>query len=299
MKRILSIDGGGIFGLIPAAILSFIEHNSTKPSWELFDLIAGTSTGGIIACGLGIGVSADELVTLYRDYGSDIFSRDPEWIAETLDGMVGPKYPADDLEKHLKAILGDRVLSSALTHLLIPAYQCDKPGPLLMKSWKTPDFRLWQAARATSAAETYFPAMVMTDGDNKQYVCADGGTYANNPSLCAYASARELWPEETEFKILSLGTGASPDKIGIECVHYGLVDWAPHISGIFMNGMSDTVSYIVERLPGVQHLRVNTDIPSNINRAMDDAEQDNIDAIYLLAESLVNEYSDALKEFMK
>ncbi len=165
MKKILSIDGGGIRGIIPAMVLAAIEERTNKTIAESFDLIAGTSTGGIIALGLtkddGNGkaqFSANELAELYEKRGKEIFSRSL-WKGITSVGTLAEeKYPHQNLEKILEEYFGNEPLGSALINVLISSYDIQNRTPCFFKSWrdewKTVEMR--HVARATSAAPTYF-----------------------------------------------------------------------------------------------------------------------------------------------
>ncbi len=165
--NVLSIDGGGIRGIIPSSILAAIEVGVGRPMHEVFDLIAGTSTGGIIA--LGIGTTANDgkpyrpadLVTLYVQNGPAIFRKD---LLTPVKSFFGPKYPADPLEHTLEKFFGDTDLGSALTPLLVSSYDLSTELPYFFKSHRiaqdpTYNWKVKQIARATSAGPTFFPPL--------------------------------------------------------------------------------------------------------------------------------------------
>src|SRR3954447_2106513 len=162
---VLSIDGGGIRGVIPATILQAIEEQMKRPIAEGFDVIAGTSTGGILALGLtkpaGKGArtpafSAHDLLSLYVDHGHEIFDKT---IWNTVKVLVDERYSVKPLEALMKERFGETMLSEALTEVVIPTYDLTLPGPFFFKrlyardedndDW---DVEFWKAARATSAA---------------------------------------------------------------------------------------------------------------------------------------------------
>lgn len=300
MKRLLSIDGGGIRGIIPATILAELENRSGTYAGGLFDMVAGTSTGGIIACGLATGQSAQTLLDLYVKRGGEIFTRSPEHAIESGDGVTGPKYLAGPLEAILKEVLADCMLSRTTgPKLLVPAYCQSQPGTVFFKSWKaTPDFLLRDVARCTSAAETYFPAAVIQDSGGHQYVCTDGGTFANNPTMAIISDARKLWPGET-FQILSLGTGGNRTPLGAECVNWGGLQWVTRLPDVFMDGAADTITYYAAAAPDVRMTRIDIDLPSGVNPAMDDASAGNIAALQAVGTSLITAHSAALASFAK
>jgi patatin-like phospholipase/acyl hydrolase len=203
--KILSIDGGGMRGIVPAMVLAKIEEMTSKPICKLFDVISGTSTGGIISLILTRpsadnkdlpAYRAEELVDLYTLNGKKIFSKDKLHMITSLNGILDEKYCSEGIESVLKAYLGTSKLSQCLTNVLIPTYDMEQRKPFFFKSWnaknlnkKDYDFYMWQVARATSAAPTYFEPfkleMKIRDSVNC-YSLIDGGVFANNPAMCAY-----------------------------------------------------------------------------------------------------------------
>lgn len=216
--RILSIDGGGIRGILPAALLTEFEihHLGGRSAGAYFDMIAGTSTGGIIALGLSIGMKASEILKLYLDHGEEIFPpiRPPFKRLKSglrfLHSITRYQYERQPLERELRVLFGDRQLGEARTRLCIPAFD----GFTEVHIFKTPhhpDFKLdWRedmvtAALATSAAPTFFS--VYKNGDRR---FADGGVWANNPVMVALVDALSCHAlERRQVHILSLGCGES------------------------------------------------------------------------------------------
>src|SRR5437867_798455 len=119
MKRILSIDGGGIKGVLPAAFLAAIEETIGRPIAEYFDLIAGTSTGGIIALGLGLGMSAGDIMHFYEELGPTVFGGNRLWRTVRRAGLSA--YTSAPLRVALEAKFGDRRLGESLNRLVIPS----------------------------------------------------------------------------------------------------------------------------------------------------------------------------------
>src|SRR5215210_3857653 len=162
--RVLSIDGGGIRGIIPALVLVELERRAGKRTFELFDLIAGTSTGGILACALCAPdpLPASELVGIYQDRGPEIFDRSLFQRIRSAEGLLDEKYDSAALCRALERFLGQKRLGEARPDLIVPAYDTALPGPYFFKTAKardtpdTDDFPLSVVARATSAAPTYF-----------------------------------------------------------------------------------------------------------------------------------------------
>lgn len=215
-RRILCIDGGGILGTFPAAFLASLEeHLEGRPIGSYFDLIAGTSTGGIIALGLGMGLRALELLDLYERRGPEIFGQGRGAIADFIFDklrcrrwLMMNKHDSGPLRKALEDTLGSKRIGDARTRLLIPAWN---PVARSVYIYKTAhharlrnDYKCLavDAALATSAAPTYFRRHITQHSVG----LTDGGTWANNPIALATVEAVTLlgWPR-TSLHILSLG----------------------------------------------------------------------------------------------
>jgi uncharacterized protein len=306
VRRILSIDGGGIRGVIPATVLVEIEERTQKPVAELFDLVAGTSTGGLLALGLtkpgeggGPQFSARQMLELYEREGAAIFHRDLWHRFTALENILEEKYPSDGIEGVLVKYFGETNLSEALTEILVTSYDIERRTPFFFRRSRARDRAGWdwpmrQAARATSAAPTYFePAKLEAAGGGEYYALVDGGVFANNPGMCAYSEAKTLWPEEDDFLVVSLGTGELTRRIPYaEAKGWGLAKWAQPILGVVFDGVSDTVDFQLgqlcrdpqDRVARYLRLQVRLDEGSD---DMDDASKGNIHILRLLAEELV------------
>jgi uncharacterized protein len=305
MKRLLSIDGGGIRGLIPAILLAEVETRTGKAIADLFDLIAGTSTGGILAIGLVQRIAAKDLAALYANRGPEIFSTTYRRKFCKLFGLGGPKYSADALETILKQLVGDAWLSQTTgPELLVPAAACNNTSSAWwFKSWEARgikldvgddqddcDFPLWAIARATSAAPMYFPAAEITNRNNKLLIAVDGGLVSNNPEECAIAAARDLWPTE-QLRMISLGTGSAFTTVPVK-PGWGLFKWAPHLIDFMMQSGEEIETYKSSLQLGSNHIRLD----SNFNGMMDDVRSTNITAMQVVAKQLAGgaDFSRAL-----
>ncbi len=284
--RILSIDGGGIRGLIPATIIAQWE-SLLGPIANNFHMISGTSTGGILASALAKGVAANDLCNFYKAKGPEIFDSS----ITSLGGVAGQLYEAAPLESAIKSVLKGN-LSTVTKDLLITAYDLHARSPFLFKSWKARgielsakesardnDFSLEQVARATSAAPTFFPPAKVKSLSNKQFGLIDGGVYANNPAMCAYVAARRLYPKADEYLIVSLGTGALVKPVPFaDASGYGMAGWLRPLLDIMFDGVSSTTEYELSQLPQVSQYRFQTSL-IGASEAMDDASQDNLNAL--------------------
>ncbi len=295
--RVLSIDGGGIRGLIPALVLAEIERRSGRQVHELFDLIAGTSTGGILACALcaPAPLPAEQLVALYEEEGPKIFDLSLAQRIRSVGGLLDEKYDSEALDQALVRFLGDKRLRESKPDLIVPAYDTAEPGPYFFKSRKardTPesdDFALSVVARATSAAPTYFePSEVGTRS------LVDGGVFAVNPAMSAFAEVVRFNPR-AEIVLLSLGTGQRTDKRPFDEVKdWGLVEWARPILDVVFDGISDAVDYQLKHaLEEGRYWRFQTELVG-ASDDLDNAGEDNLAALRRLAEDLIETRSEDL-----
>jgi patatin-like phospholipase/acyl hydrolase len=238
--RILSIDGGGIRGIFPAAILAELEKRylEGKSVGDYFDLITGTSTGGIIALGLSIGKTAQSILDLYVDHGEQVFPP-VRWDILKLrkrwrffQALQHYRYRAHKLKAVLKVVFSEKTLGEAQRRLCVPSFD----GFTEVNVFKTPhhsDYRMdWQehmltVAMATAAAPSYFPVY-----KNKGRYFADGGVWANNPVMIGLVDALVCYQlERRQVHILSLGTGDTEIRFTEnQVIHGGLVDWYEIIS---------------------------------------------------------------------
>jgi len=313
----LSIDGGGIRGIIPARILQELEEIAGRPVAELFDLIAGTSTGGILALGLTKPAddgrpqySAADLVALYESEGPRIFNRSLWHRLYALNNLADEKYGSEGIETVLAEYFGDTRLSQALVDLLVTSYDIERRAPYFFKSHRaeeTPDrdTTMAAAARATSAAPTYFePQRIDIPGGSDYRALIDGGVFANNPAMCAYAEAKDLHPDASDYVVVSLGTGELTRRIPIdEARGWGLAMWAQPLLGVVFDGVSDTVDYQLRMM-----CRTDTDMQSyhrlqvsltEGNDDMDDTTTTNLRVLRLLAERFVSDSNDELRRIAK
>ncbi len=285
--RILSIDGGGLRGLVPLLILKSIEQQTGKKIHELFDMIAGTSTGGIIAAGLTAtldgkspAMDVDRLIELYTTKGEIIFPRSKNAFSRAfrnIKAAIGPKFSADGLDSQLKEYFGDMRLKDSLKPIVITSYDIRNNEVLMFKTrlaqWDARyDLALRQACRATSAAPTYLPSYDLRY-DGKQRTCVDGGVYVNNPSMAAIAEAIKSNPKlkPSDIEVLSLGTGAYAEKIGDKAESWGLAEWALPITTTMMQATSFAAAYEAEQISG-KHLRLQVAIYDKCRSDMADSD---------------------------
>ncbi len=291
--RVLSIDGGGIRGVIPALILQRLELLAKRPLYSLFDLIAGTSTGGILAVALTTPdprsatpyplYSAGDALGVYTTRGSQIFSNvDPTKKGLGLDQkfkdlklLSGPKYDGRNLERVLTEHFGTAMLRDSLCPLLITAYDIERRRPFLFKTRLARtgrvdhNFELRQVARSTSAAPLYFPPnriqLPQLPGQpDAVYSLVDGGIIANNPAMLAYLEAKEQYPN-CDILLVSLGTGQLNSPLPYkEAKDWGIVGWARPLIDCLFTGASDLVDSSLQQTigaePGSRYYRFQVDL---------------------------------------
>lgn len=317
MRTILSIDGGGIRGVIPATVLVEIEERTGRPVCELFDLVAGTSTGGLLALGLSKPsptqpeapeFSALQMLELYDREGATIFQRDLWHRFMALENVLEEKYPSTGIERVLEKYFGETLVSDALTELFVTSYDLERRTPFFFRRSRARELAGWdwpmrQAARATSAAPTFFePVKLRAQDSSDYYALVDGGVFANNPAMCAYAEARTLWPEEEEFLVISLGTGELTRPIPYDDARgWGLAKWAQPILGVVFDGVSDTVDFQLGQLSQDDHTRVSSYLRLQVrldegSDDLDNASRGNLHVLRHLAEELVRSNDSRLTE---
>ncbi len=241
--RILSLDGGGIKGIFPAAVLAslegeYLEGNSVG---DYFDLIAGTSTGGILALGLGAGLTAGEILRMYLEEGHLVFPSKERGLAGRARRLVSAQYDRGPLDELLARILGGKTLRESKYRLLIPSTEGRNGEVWVFKTPHHPDYkldgdeRMSSVAAATSAAPTYF-----TPFEQGGYTYLDGGIWANNPTMAALVEALSCFTARREdVRILSIGCGENPFQITegqfrkSGMVHWrGIIEIAMHLQSV-------------------------------------------------------------------
>ncbi len=311
--RVLSIDGGGIRGVIPATVLAEIETRTQARIAELFDLIAGTSTGGVIALGLVKPAkddatrpqfAASEIAELYENEGTRIFARSPWHHVLAIDNLLDERYGAKGIESVLEEYFGDVLLSEAVTETLVTSYEIETRAPWFFARHKArndqgSNFPMRFVARATSAAPTYFePEELKATTPHGGLI--DGGVYANNPAMCAYVETKKLHPDADEVLVVSLGTGQHTRPIHYkEAKDWGLAHWAKPILDVVFDGVADTVDHQMRILcrdsdeGDPRYYRYQTEL--NIGSDdMDNATRTNIAALKQKAEQLIEEQDASL-----
>jgi len=308
--RILSIDGGGIRGILPASILALCEDRfcGGRSAGSFFDFIAGTSTGGIIALGLSLGMTAREILQIYVDHGSEIFParatsnipviqrlRDVLTFVRDLSNY---KYDRAALSRCLTEVFADRQLGEAERRLIIPAF--DEYNEVhLFKTPHHPDYRRdWKErmvdiALSTSAAPTFFSTY--KNGDRH---FADGGVWANNPVMTALVDALACYDvNRHQVHILSIGCVEEEFKFSEgQMLRGGLWQWRKIISSAMRLQSQNALGQAGLLVGRDRLLRIDGQSGSDAVIALDDYQR-SVHELPAMAERYFNENSDQLAKF--
>lgn len=325
MKTILSIDGGGIRGVLPARILLEMRRRlddagEERPFYQLFDLVAGTSTGALIALALSLSnedgserYPASSIVDLYEKRGKEIFPPSYQKPIRTAMQAFRHKYSPEFYEKLLYDFFGDSTMHDACTNLIITSFDTEAMEPHCIKKRDVQDgacvdhnYYMRDAARASSAAPTFFPpAYISPVGDkDKKFSLIDGAVFVNNPAGLAYVEAQKIFPDEKEFIILSLGTGDFKQGYSYREVHsWGYMEWVNPvknfpIGSIMSAGQSEAVSHQLRRLRNVKYFRFNIEI-SGSGFSIDDAGEKNMKSLLGYAEKMIKQHDSEINDICR
>src|ERR1019366_8894051 len=309
--RILSIDGGGIRGILSGQLIVALEKkiqqksgNSSARIADYFDMIAGNSTGGILTClylcpdeNLRPLFSAEEAVDLYLQHGQEIFKDEVRKKLISLGGLTNEKYPVDLFKSLLEKYFKDIKLSQLLRPCIIPSYNISKRSTHFFTQHDAIknsdyDFYVRDVARATSAAPTYFEPALVSSLSEMTYPLVDGGVFANNPALCAYAETRQHFKINNDSKnitakemfIVSIGTGSEKRSLNYDVAKgWGASGWIFPVLDIVLSGATDTVDFQLQQIfesedCSQNYIRINPKL-GNAKPEMDNASSQNLEAL--------------------
>jgi len=296
VKYILSVDGGGIRGIIPAIILAEIEQRTRKTIAEIFDLMAGTSTGGIVVAGLckkdKPQYSANDLVEFYREYGPYIF-KSSFFRRSILSWFNCAQYPHKNIESVLDKYFGEDILKNTLSNVLITSYDIQNNCPFFFKSWKEGNIKLKDALRAATAAPTYFAPKYLKV-NQKEMVLVDGGVFANNPAACAYASGKRLFPND-DILLLSIGTGRTDRSIA-NSRRFGKIGWIKPLLNVMFASSLDAVNYQLDQVIADKYIRIQSQLKI-ASPDMDNITSKNIKSLQQEANAMIEDNQELIDKF--
>ncbi len=308
-RFILCIDGGGMRGIIPVVLLQNLERairaNGGKADLaSYFDLISGTSTGGLISLALTCdstilhknledGSSQINLTALLDNYmtmGSRIFQANTSIFG--LRQFVSDKYTSEGIQSLSQKWFGTATMDTAKVPTLIMAYDIANGQPQMIRSYaEERNYPAWIAARATSAAPTFFSPC-----EYAGKLLVDGGVVANNPAIYAYFEAKKLYPECSRFHILSFSTGGSYHTMDRESTK-GLMNWADQVSPMFDTAQKRTTEYVLTNLADVDYVRIDNPLSRPVK--MDETNPSTLRYIKEEADNNALMYDNTLDSFAK
>jgi len=337
--RILSLDGGGLRGIISAEVLKYVEQklqdftgNLDARIADYFDLIAGTSVGGILTAlylcpylenPLRPRCSAQEVYDFFRYKSSQIFDPISKNSLPVLGELFDEKYSYHKFDQIMGDFFQDLKLSELLKPCLITSYEIEKRKSQFFTQHDAildpkNDYFIRDVLRATSAAPTLFEVAQIKAMNQDVYTCIDGGVFANNPALCAYAEARhkfnrdfnldnryEKGPTAKQMVVLSLGTGVVKKKYPYEeAKNWGKLQWLEPLFDIIMTEGAETVDYQMQQIFDTtehpeNYLRINTVLESRKTLKMDDSSEANLNEIAKLGQQLTEENRQQLDQWIQ
>lgn len=324
MKRILSIDGGGIRGIIPGMFLVALERKLKRISGnpdaaivDYFDFFAGTSTGGILTCLLLCPgdqdpqrpkFSAKDALDIYVKHGSEIFKAGFFRRLLAKFGLLSERYPSNTLEQIFADYFGECKLSELLKPCIITAYNIELRKTHFFRQQTAivrgdqRDFCLRDVCRATSAAPTYFSVAEIYSMSGTRYPLLDGGVFAPNPSMSALVEVTKAFNETkiNDIAILSLGTGRSRKAYDYE--HFKksrAISIGPALIDIMMSGAAESSDFFLRQLyrsagKADQYIRIEPANLDSIREEMDAASHNNIQKLVALGDRMVSENNDMI-----
>ncbi|MEJ6980253.1 patatin-like phospholipase family protein [Pedobacter sp. P351] len=323
-KKILSIDGGGIRGIIAGQILIALEKKLQERSGnpdariaDYFDFFTGTSTGGILVC-LYLCPSADdpkkprysaeEAIGLYIKNGYEIFKLSIWKKISNPEGIIHEIYNVVELERILKKYFGSIKLSELLKPCIITSYNINKRNPHFFtqhdaaKSGDSDNFLVCDVCRATSAAPTYFETALVKSLSGVSYPLVDGGVFANNPALCAYSEVHNSkgFPIAKDMFIVSIGTGVARKPFQINnAIGWGTIAWSRPMIDLMMSTASETIDFYLKKIFAAHgnernYIRIQPTSFRNAKPKIDNATQENIAALIEVGNITAMDFSDDL-----
>src|SRR5262245_1548326 len=282
ITRVVSIDGGGVRGIVPVIAMQRLAAEPGLETWlDRTDLIAGTSTGGLIALGVAAGLPLDDLRDLYATRASAVFADSFLDDLRDVGKVFGADYDVANLEREAQRVLGDRTLAQLGTRVLVTAFDLDS-GTAPDRRWKAKLFHnfpgpdcdgdtpAYKVAVATSAAPTYFSSY---DG------FIDGGVFATNPSMCALAQTQDSRipaderAELSELRLLSFGTGRTLRYIEGDRLDWGYWQWVRPLLDLMLDGVNGIADYQCAQLLGSRYHRLAPTFPPDKSIGQDAVDE--------------------------
>ena len=308
--RILSLDGGGMRGIIPATFLEALEHLSGQSIPELFDVVVGTSTGAILSAGLTVAgedgkvkYNAADFVKLYQGMGTTIFHKD-KCLLEILEGVTRPSYDPSGYEHLLEDYFADAKLSDALCEVAVPSIELEHMRMHIFSRNRAAgdekhDFYIKDMIRAATAAPAYFPAKKLSNVAGQACgTFVDAGVSSNNPGVMALAEAKAL-VGDCQCIFVSLGTGTISEPISsLQAKKWGDVEWISHIFDLQGDAQSSyteeaVITFLEHNKENMYH-RFQIDLHT-MPYKLDDTNAEHIENLRQAAKAMVEQQAQPIK----
>lgn len=307
-RWLLSLDGGGVRGLMQLYILAELERRTGKSIPEMFDGIAGTSIGGIIACLLTLPdpkhptqpkYSARDLLTIFQENLGNLFVS--KW--QSFGGLFRTRYKTSSIKSVLDKLLKDNTFKDRLLPVVLVTHDLSLNEERLISTTDKEDFLTKHVAMATGAAPTYFkPQHVfpINISSSRGYVLSDGGTCMNNPTLPGLALMRARYGvEANDVKVLSLGTGIkSTTRMKDGLLRGGILKWGRIIADTCIAGQSSAANHLTRAYCGNYYYRFNP-VLAQENMRLDDVSESNQDALFAAYHRMLLEQSEKFDTVVK
>jgi predicted acylesterase/phospholipase RssA len=336
--RVLTIEGGGVRGIIPTRLLAALESLAGAPIADLFDVLVGTSTGGMLALGLVApgddgrpAYPARSVGDIYTSHGPQIFPKAASslprslqearewWSSASSNAAIfgfnpdagNARYSPEGIAEAFEVYFGDHRLSEALVDVVVTSYDLQTKSPVLFRSRDAKldpdnDLLMRDAARATSAAPTYFPPLEMAWEGVENRLLVDGGVYAKNPAIIGYIEgvtcAREQGLRDADVMVVSLGTGRPKRTRALTYKEFVSRSWLKLAEDVFRaaeDGQAALHDQVLTTLIGDHYWRFQTVLAEGASYAMDDVSDENVEALKHLGDQLVGERLNDLNKLTK
>lgn len=289
MKKIISLDGGGIRGVVTAVILEEIEERMQSLITDKVDLAAGTSTGSIVAGAISTGIPMGNLVKFYKEQGPVIFRKnDFKHRIKTLGGLNGPKYNEKELYDALDYHFGGALIKDGSTNFLSTAYNMSEGRPRFFSTHQEGHMKFSDVIAASSSAPTYFKPKTI---EGKDYI--DGGVFCANPAVSALAEMKSNNKNLKADDIFMLSVGTGSRALGYSNTKkWSKFKWISPLIDLMMSSDAGVAHYqLVQTYNSINkrdnYFRLNANLPKNISRDMDNADPDNMNLLIEFAESII------------
>ncbi len=310
--RVLVLSGGGVRGLVSLEVLKAIEKKAHEPIADLFDLFVGTSTGAIAEASLlkpnekgQPEYTTGQVIEFYHSLSKEVFRRSWVYRLETLNGLLGPKYPSEQKYQIFNNRFKGLEFNQLIKPMLIPTYSLNSAIPIQFSNWGKESYRYYvkDLLMAATAPPTIFRPIymhVMRRDHDEELV--DGAIYANNPSLIALGVVLSRFPH-AKYVFVHVGTGIKAPHLQVAQVsHWGLFNWSTNIMNVVLNANSinadKTMEYTDSHLNTLRYVDFNSALPEKL-WAIDDTSKGTQRALKKFGRSIVHAHQKQLDAVVK